>query len=226
MVKPLIFTDNYFIVSYHILYSRKVSWSVRSFQKCGISKGIASVFLQYLIKNDILYRNNAVGSRSYCMLKSPKALLNLCVKHFVQPDKKRLCFITTRNTAAILKDLKRYNIELYLSKFSGIKSSLRYVHDNSLHVNIPNLDFFKHERISIIEKELNIHRINSGGNIFIYLPRYRKFLKHACQQYGGFAIPSDFYTYLEMMNLANPRGQEQADYMLKKLKGKAGSFLG
>lgn len=224
-LKSFVFSDNDFIMSYHILAEKNRKWTVRDFEKYKISKRLASDFYNFLIKEGILSRKNPFGPKSYCFLKSPAKLINMCVEQFVRPEKKTITFVSTRDIKDILDEIKNLKIEFYLAKFSGIKPNIKYVQDDRLYIFLPDIKLFRYESISMLEKKLGIHRVNGGGNVLFFLPRYRKFLRHNYREIDGFRIPSDFYSYLDMSTLPNPRGQEQADNMLAKLKNQEGSFV-
>lgn len=224
-LNSFVFSDNDFIMSYHILTEKNRKWTVRDFEKYKISKRLAADFYNLLIDKGILARKNPFGPKSFCLLKNSAKLKKMCVEQFVIPEKKTINFVSTRDLRDILKEIKNLRIEFYLAKFSGIKPNLRYVQDEKLYIFLPDLNLFRYESISMLEKKLGIHRVNGGGNMLVFLPRYRKFLRHNFQEINGFRMPSDFYSYLDMSTLPNPRGQEQADNMLAKLKNQEGSFV-
>lgn len=224
-IKQFVFSDNDFIMSYHLLTEKNRKWTVRYFEKYRISKRLVSDFYNFLIKEGILQRNNPFGPKSSCFLKRSAKLIKLCIEQFILPEKKTISFVATRNLTDISAEVKRMGIEFYLAKFSGIKPNIKYVMDDRLYIFFPDSKLFRYESIYLFEKKLGIHRVNSGGNVLFFLPRYRKFLRHNYQEIDGFRIPSDFYSYLDMSTFQNPRGQEQADYMLTKLRNKEGSFV-
>ena len=223
-LRSFVFSDNDFVMAYHILIEKKRKWTVRDFEKYKISKRLAADFYNNLINEGILSRKTPFGPKSFCYLKNRSKLIKMCVEQFVRPEKKTLNFVSTRDIGYIIDEIKNLKIEFYLAKFSGIKPSLKYVQDEKLYVFLPDLKLFRSESISMLEKKLGIHRVNSGGNVLFFLPRYRKFLRHNFQEINGFRMPSDFYSYLDMSTIPNPRGREQADNMLAKLKKQEGSF--
>jgi hypothetical protein len=219
------FTDNSFIMAYHMLIEREKRWVVRDFERYRISKRLAADFYNYLIEKDILLRVNALGPGSSCIVRDRERLFGLCRENFSGPEKRVVSFVCPRGGTAFLADLKETGLEFILARFSGVSPGLRYVQDESLYVYLPDPGLFKYDRLYALEKKFGIYRVTHGGNAFFLLPRYRKFLRHGVQRDEGVSLPADFYTYLDMAGMENPRGKEQALYMEKKLKGKEGSFL-
>jgi hypothetical protein len=223
--KQLIFTDNCFIMASRMLVEKDRRWVVRDFDNQKISKRLAAEWFNFLIDRDILSRDKPVGPGSSAAVKDREKLLRLCERNFINPERKTLSFICRRDKKALLSDLKESNLDFFLARFSGVAPGLVYVEDESLYLYLTEIKMFKYESVYSLEKKFGIHRVSSGGDIFIMLPRYRKFLKSGAQESEGFKIPGDFYTYLDMMTMDSPRGRDQARHMEKKLRNREGSFF-
>lgn len=219
------FKSNSFIMAYHLLKEKKPHWVVRDFFNYGISKRLVAAFYNYLIKENVVTREKLLGPGSGCQIKDRGKLLTLCINGFVRPEKKIISFTSKRDRKALLEDLKKTSIPFYLGKFSSTSREFPFVQNENLYLYALDKGLFRYENLYKLEKQLGLYRVYHGGDIFLMLPRYRKFISHALRMDAGFCIPTDFYTYLDMMTMKNPRGREQAEYMYMKLKERGNSFV-
>lgn len=219
----MIFKDSFFCIAYELLMNPKKKLTTRDFKNYKHADVVG--FIGSLISENIVKRDIHFGRRSFSILKNPGKLLDLCIDQFKNSEKKSYLFTSQRINSEILSDLKEKNIEFYLGRFSGIRTELQNTYDNMLTILVPDKKYFEGYYLQELEYDLGIGKVRIGGNILFVLPRYKKFLRRYAQDFGGYKIPADFYTYLNMAAMNNPLGKPQAENIIKRLRGKDANFL-
>ncbi len=219
-------TDNLFIIAGRLLTEKGRLWKVRDFEKQGIIPNVVSQIFKSLTDLGILKRPTALGCKSFCELKKPEKLLKLCIEAFHHnPYPKVFYFISKLNHSELIEKLKGSKFELYMGKLSGVSERFEYSKDSRLHLFCPDKSLFLQKNIQYLEWNYALHRVHSGGDVILYLPRYKKFLRENHQSKAKIKIPSDFYTYLDLSSSSDPMAQAEAEYMKKQLQKEEGSFV-
>ena len=219
-------SSNFFIVATELLKAPGKPWSSGGFQKQGVTKNVASSILRILEKKDVVEwaGGRRRGRGAYCVLRTPEMLLRQCVENFMDQDLRRESFVSNRSAEEIALALQEKGYEVFLGRFEGLPKEYRYVHDGRGEILCLNSKIFTLANRERLIWELSLHHVSKGGNIFISIPRHKKFLKYQTLEQDGVKIPSLFYTYLSLKNWDYPMAQAQIEHLEKCLK-KEGKFF-
>ena len=92
MVHIMRFTDTHFIIAYRLLCEPDKRWTTLDFSDCSTTFVVR--FFNFLIKRDVLCRENSRGRNSYSKLINPELLLKLCIEYFSNNEEKVMRFVS------------------------------------------------------------------------------------------------------------------------------------
>ena len=214
--------DTDFIIAEAVLSQPEKFWTARDFIKIN-QKNVVKFFTQ-LIEVQIFKRNSSRGPNSAAALQNPEKLLVLCVEAF-EPWYKTYSFICLSSPKTLYEKLNQTGIQWYLGDFDGLKPQLKLSSRSGTTLLIPGKSLFMSHSFLNFQFKMGLNRVSMGGNVYIHLPKYWRFLASSHQTISGIKIPSDFYSYLCLKNTNSPLAVTQISHMEKCLRKRAGSFL-
>ncbi len=219
--KRNIFSDKATLTLRKILQDPKRKWVVRDFTKDeGVSLGLAQEVLEVMAKKGYVERIKR-GPKSYTLLTYPDRL----IKDWAQAYRFEFNFIKTYYThdKNILKKMKPIlDRSIYaLTLHTGANLLTSYVNTDHVYIylNTENWD----KEILSIRQELDLKELVQGGNIHFIQPYYKKSIFFNKQIIKGYSVVSNLQLFLDLYYF-QPRGREQVDFLVEKLKEEGKDF--
>lgn len=217
-----IFTDKASIISRKILRNPKKKWIINDFSEEGISLGWVSEILTEMEREGYIERISK-GPLSYSLLRNPDKLIVDWVSWYRFKYNTVVPFYSHEKNIEqrLIHHLKKNNIPYALTLFSGARKIAPYVKDPSIHVYIPDLNLLGD--LVKFKQALGLLELKETGNVSLVIPYYKSSVFKYLQSVRKTKIVSSLQLYLDLYTY-NPRGREQAEYLLNSLKGKGGSL--
>lgn len=155
---------------------------------------------------------------SFSLRRGEELLANWTKVYSFENNQVEALYSPDRN---ILKNLKAYfqkeNISYALTLHAAANLQTQFVNDENVYLYLP-AESFK-ENIQKVRKNLNLLKLEKGGNVFLIDPYYKHSIFYDIQKIKGCLSVSNLQLYLDLFQYPQ-RGNEHAQYLQRILKEK------
>lgn len=214
-----IYSDKSNLVLRELLKDSQQEWTIdRLTQQVQISRALVGKVIFELRERGYL-RGIAKGrNASFSLRRGEELLSNWTKAYSFEKNQMEALFSPDPN---ILKKLKTYfqkeHITYALTLHTAANLQTQFVNDENIYLYLAAKSFT--ETIQKIRKDLNLLKLEKGGNIYLINPYYKNSVFYDSQKLKGFISVSNLQLYLDLLNYPQ-RGNEHAQYLQRILKEK------
>jgi len=218
-----IFADKASFVLRKMLSNPDQKWVTRDFVgEEGVSVGMAQGILETMAKAGYIERTKR-GPDSFSVLTNKEKIFrDWCGEYRFDQNMTDTYYSPDKNILAKLREhLKNKDYALTLHAGANLITSFVITDQVHFYLRTENWD----KEVFDLRQRLDLKELVRGGNIHIVRPYYKKSAFVNSRMIKGYKVVSNLQLCLDLRGY-QPRGQEQADQLVKALEGKGKSFYG
>lgn len=212
-IKANIFASTSSLILSELLLGRSKEFSVNSISKTtGVSIGLTHKVISELVDEGIIKAEGVRTAKKYYLIKPEELLKNWLASYKITERCKFFTYNIGISHKEIIKKLSnsKYSSSLALALHSACSQNYKYT-------NLETSEFYllKKDSRKELEKFLRLEPIDRGYQFLLIEPYYSKLLKSENEKKTGLAVSPPLLTFLDLYHFPL-RGQEQAEYLLRK----------